>query len=37
MKIYVKEVWTKNADGEHLISIKTYKSQPLKPFYVVWA
>lgn len=36
-KIYVKETKHKNADGDYLIRVKTYKSMPAKPFYVVWA
>lgn len=36
MKLYVREIRTKNADGETLIKVKTYVSKPKKPFYILW-
>lgn len=36
MKLYVKETVEKNNDGDKLVTVKTYQSEPSQPFYVVW-
>lgn len=36
-KIYVKEIKRKNADGDYLITVKTYKSKPKRFDYLIWA
>lgn len=33
--IYVKEIMYKNADGERLITVKTYFKRPKQPFYII--
>ena len=35
-KLYVKETKQINADGDYLITIKTYKSRPDRYDYLVW-
>lgn len=37
MKLYVKEIKHKNADGDYLIKVKTYKSKPKRYSYLIWA
>lgn len=36
MKVYVKETRYRNADGDRLIKVKTYKNKPKHYTYVVW-
>lgn len=36
MKLYVKETKYKNADGDWLTTVKTYKSEPLYFSYLIW-
>ena len=34
-KLYVKEIKRKNADGDRLITVKTYFDRPKQPFYII--
>jgi len=35
-KIYVKEINYRNADGDYLTRVKTYRSEPSGRYYIIW-